>query len=753
VLPGQDTRLRDLAAIAYCCALGVAILLIVDRDQALRWDNLVHNLPLTHEAFRQWMEGRLPVWNPYLWSGSPLLADPQAQATYPLGWLGFVLAGDAPAAAMRLQFAVHVALAAAGAYVLARALCCTVLGALLAATVYALNPYFAYLATGFANEHATLAWLPWLTFTAIRSATAARPWRWIAAGAVCAALAWAAGYPQQWLYSVLIAVALGCCVGRGRLAALARAAAGPVLGLGLSLYQVLPFVTLWTSSQRASAQSLPDFLAQSISLPSWPAILLPGLADSAHNDLWFAGMNLSHLGLSAVALALVALWRPDPVRVCLLAIAGLGLWLASGASGGLIALLYDVQFVRLLRGPHKLFAWTVFGVALLAGAGASDIQRARRGGHAVALLVAAACAVAAFCTIPVVPELVSNLGGLPLVTLLVGVGGAVAVAVALLRARSDAAAPALALIATLASLLLELQVYRGPLPAATAALAEFPELRALASAPEGWRSYWGVTALAPIVSPDLRRALGVYRQLEMTTGYSAFLDPSYASAIGMEADLQPIVVGGVLGVLNPRSRVLDVLAGRNVFMMARRRAMARGSNDRFTIIGHLALHVRPSALPRVREVLRVDPVADQATALWELQTGSTEPRDIALVEEPVDDVPRALRRRCAIGPERRSASRLVVTVDCERPAFLVFAERAVPGWHVRIDGSAAPLHRVDGLVLGVRVGKGKHTIMLRYLPDELVVGALASLVVAILLTLVVVREARRERGRRAVVVS
>ena len=229
---------------------------MVHPDQALRLDNLVHNLPLTHEAFRQWTEGRLPFWNPYLWSGSPLLADPQAQATYPLTWLAYVLAGDTPAAAMRILIALHVTLAASGAWVLGRSLGCTDLGALLAATVYGLNPYFAYVGTSFANELATVAWLPWMAFAAVRSARATTPWRWIAAAAVIGALAWAAGYPQLWVYCALLAVALGWCVGQFRVRALLRAAAGPALGLALSLPQILPFVALWLSSQRAAARTL-----------------------------------------------------------------------------------------------------------------------------------------------------------------------------------------------------------------------------------------------------------------------------------------------------------------------------------------------------------------------------------------------------------------------------------------------------------------------------------------------------------------
>ena len=85
---------RLLPGFLYCAGLGAAVYLAIGDGQALHWDNPSHNLPLYLEAFRQLRSGVLPAWNPFIWSGAPLLADPQSQAAYPLTWLACLLAGN-----------------------------------------------------------------------------------------------------------------------------------------------------------------------------------------------------------------------------------------------------------------------------------------------------------------------------------------------------------------------------------------------------------------------------------------------------------------------------------------------------------------------------------------------------------------------------------------------------------------------------------------------------------------------------------
>jgi hypothetical protein len=58
-------------------------------------DDLLQNYPLRVLAGRQIAAGHLPVYDPYIWSGAPLLADWNAGAVYPLTLLFAILPGAA----------------------------------------------------------------------------------------------------------------------------------------------------------------------------------------------------------------------------------------------------------------------------------------------------------------------------------------------------------------------------------------------------------------------------------------------------------------------------------------------------------------------------------------------------------------------------------------------------------------------------------------------------------------------------------
>ena len=51
---------------------------------AIGGDNVIQNFPLRVLSGRLLRQGHLPLWNPYIWSGTPLLGGLNAGAVYPL---------------------------------------------------------------------------------------------------------------------------------------------------------------------------------------------------------------------------------------------------------------------------------------------------------------------------------------------------------------------------------------------------------------------------------------------------------------------------------------------------------------------------------------------------------------------------------------------------------------------------------------------------------------------------------------------
>ena len=82
-------------------------------------DDLTQNLPLRALAGQEIRAGQLPLLNPYIWSGAPLLAGWNAAAAYPLTWLFAILPG---AAAWTVNMIATLAAAGLGMFGFLRAL-------------------------------------------------------------------------------------------------------------------------------------------------------------------------------------------------------------------------------------------------------------------------------------------------------------------------------------------------------------------------------------------------------------------------------------------------------------------------------------------------------------------------------------------------------------------------------------------------------------------------------------------------------
>jgi uncharacterized membrane protein YfhO len=57
----------------------------------------------------------------------------------------------------------------------------------------------------------------------------------------------------------------------------------------------------------------------------------------------------------------------------------------------------------------------------------------------------------------------------------------------------------------------------------------------------------------------------------------------------------------------------------------------------------------------------------------------------------------------------------------------VLSEIAYPGWRVRVDGQAAPMKPVIGLLRGVELPPGAHRVVFRFVPLSVMLGLAALL--------------------------
>ena len=76
----------------------------------------------------------------------------------------------------------------------------------------------------------------------------------------------------------------------------------------------------------------------------------------------------------------------------------------------------------------------------------------------------------------------------------------------------------------------------------------------------------------------------------------------------------------------------------------------------------------------------------------------------------------------------RGSGHLAVKVCCASPQLLVLAESYHPGWRCLIDGTPAPVYRVNGDFLGCVVEPGNAEVRWEFRPNSLLRGRLITLV-------------------------
>jgi hypothetical protein len=127
----------------------------------------------------------------------------------------------------------------------------------------------------------------------------------------------------------------------------------------------------------------------------------------------------------------------------------------------------------------------------------------------------------------------------------------------------------------------------------------------------------------------------------------------------------------------------------------------------------------PDSLPLARLVTHVVPSDHPAEDLAKIDVRSAALCQYALALPPGKPGTAALTQH--------RAGQMAVNVCCSSPQLLVIAESYHPGWRCTIDGSPAPVYRVNGDFLGCIVEPGNVEVRLEFHPDSLFRGRLVTL--------------------------
>ncbi len=343
---------HDLAALGLLLASLIALFwqLLFTTAMPFYRDVFTYSYPharFIHDLCRQ---GRLPYWDPYFYYGQPLLANPNFLFFYPDTLLIVLLPIDF---GFKLHYIGHFAIAAVGAYGLARQWSQSRVAAFFTAFVFSFSGPVLSLGN-FYNHVACAAWIPWalwLTDVALESssrrpACAGRPWVLLT---LVFSLQFLAGEPLTFLATFGLCVALALrragvllrpLAGPGR-RLLARFALLGVLVLALSAAQLFPSLSLLEFSRRGQGLPYQEVIEWSLH----PLALLELTLPEFFGPLLESGSTWTE----------VLDWRFDPYFVSIF---------VGGAP-----LFFALAGWALGRDPRKRFLWGSILTLLLAAFG------------------------------------------------------------------------------------------------------------------------------------------------------------------------------------------------------------------------------------------------------------------------------------------------------------------------------------------------------------------------------------------------
>ena len=659
-------------------------------------DLTTYYYPLYASVFAQLSEGVPPLWDPYQFGGTPLLASLQGGFFYPFHIIYFLLPTN-----LGLAFSgwLHLMITGLGMAAFARRLGLSGAAALLAAILLVLRGKFPAMLFH-PNFLEAAAWLP-LGGVAVLGLVNGRKLHSMVGLSICSGLSWLAGYPQATVYviytwaSILFAQLLLQRSGnRIWLTAIAGFTAAMLLGVGLGAAQLLPALELTSEGTRALE---PTAVA---SIPSATDgigyALAEDLADLLHNRSVIPNGLPMSFGLVALCLLPIAfIWRGR--RGLALGTSMLGLLALLFALGPLTPFFEFYKAIPPLdvfRYSGRILFIADFCFALVAAFGLETIMRST------------------WLSTLRVP------GGLPGWAQRGGMG---------------------TLIAGLITLLVALELFLAKpndtwLPyfdldrhailhsgneKAIAHLAGQSDRSWIPTLPMRSGPVYGIRSFDGFEPLNLRRHAKYFYYLSNGSSGGTHFAGQPFSGFGPFLNAETI---------NQRGRLLDLAATRFFLLPPESQGEYSRKLEPLLQDGNLVVYENPDALPRAFVVYDVAPAPGDLELLEIISQPDFDP----LEQSYLDDLETASlesthsRRGQRATITRDEAHVVEIEAQLDAPGFVVLADSFYPGWRASVDGQDAPIHAANFLFRAVPVEAGSHLVRFEYRPASLTWGLAVS---------------------------
>lgn len=748
-------------------------------------DFYMYYFPLAELAFEILRGGNLPLWNPYLYCGMPLLASIEIGVLYPPNWIHVLV--PAPRA-FCLLYVFHVLIAGTGTWIYVRGRGRSVGAATFSLLACAFSaPPILHHDIGMTSIVYSASWLPAI-LAAVDRCVLRRTATSACVLAVLLACQFLAGFPMFTLYLAglipiyLLAFAVDWHhpLGGANRKTLLVCFVAAVLALGLVAPQLLSTLEYLNQSYRGTL-GYAQATHCSFPAPNLLTFLVPEFfGDDRRCRYWGEGDLCDGVGFSGVTTLLLALfaalrWKDREVLFWSAVLFGtLALCLGKNSP------VYDLAFLTLpgvnkFRGISRLSIFAVFSLAMLAGIGFDvvasrvDPGRVRRfcqttGGAAALALLCAAVQMLINGQSPSYwitffdwvrgpgAELFSNIAdqnrdlmlrdGFRVMLQGVCWSAGIVLAGSVILWWDSRRSFSFAAVCLTTLLAMELYGFasRHVVLMDTRPWKQVARQMRDAIGPDD--SVYRIAGFA--TDPPLLPNRFLYGRLQSTGGHENFILNRYSLFVYRWTGLDPAQHSYL--VIPDIVRIYDLL---NVKYYAIPDDTQNANEldpivaaDVFQFEGHsFSLYRNANVLPRARLVHSVHKATTLEESARLLPLVTNQNFETAAVLEtnqpvPIEPISEEDRSHESVSITEYTPNRVVIEARCARGALLVLGDNYYPGWKAFVDGRATPVYPVNLFMRGVPLDAGTHRIEMNFEPASFQAGCWLAAASALLLIVI-----------------
>ena len=753
-------------------------------------DFLAYFYPLKAFIFDHFsINGFVPLWNPFQFSGTPVIANIQASMFYPLGFLYYLMPTDA---AYLYSTVLHSILAAVFMYLFVRSLGTSKTGAFLSGLLFGFNGYLvAHIYAGHLSFVQNYIWIP-LVFFLVHRFFLLRQWNYALAAGLILGVQILGGFPQIAFYTILAMLLFFCyeaglfthphlfsrrhvkghpiragaiqgipshrrnaeytpgaeCAGNadapGQVRHLLFTGSGAVLiiiiGFSFSAIQVLPTYEFLQLSTRAGG--IPYEFAVMDSLPPINLITLfiPDFFGNPAQGTFWAGETTwqfwefcAYVGLIPLLLVFMSIRQlmSDRMGLFFLFLALVSVFLAFGKYNPIYPLIYRLPGFHSFRVPAQILFLYIFSISVLAGKALDSVRDGAQFEKRRSHLFAACVLFIALAILAWVRLAPLDLAGL------------------LLRLTEPPI--------TDPNLLARMcQIVDG----ATLKFCAFA-LAFLAAVYLGSKKSFGGRRIAcgliglcvidlisfcfPMLQPiDIQMIEERGKTLtpiaeSNNLNRAMIMGPCFIGNAGLWygfRDIQgydPLILKRYMEYINcsqglrPDPKVVNLHYVRDV-----RNNLIRMLNLEYVVdCGRQRILKMQEVVPSAY-LVHSSVIKAHDEVLGFMMSSDFSPLEQVVFEEKRGNMREALRRtgaqiRDQVQLSRKGSDDMKIRVQTNAPAYLVLGEIYYPGWKAFVDGNEKPLLRADYLFRALYLDPGTHLIRLCFSPQSFLLGAIISL--------------------------